>query len=129
MSSGSYRIISAFFVGRSEKSLARRSFHSLVRNVGMGSTKVSDVRSTGDFKSSYVMLSTAVAVPKQKPLINTVVSNIHSSEKKVGPRTMPTRHSRHHFPPVAPFSDLKRLTDDFLAAEPGSLFGMIFTFK
>jgi len=39
---------------------------------------------------------------------------------------MPTRHSRHHYPPVAPLTDLQQFTDEFLSADPGSLFGMLY---
>jgi len=37
-------------------------------------------------------------------------------------RALPTRHSRHHVPKVAPFDSLKEMSDKLLDAIPGTLF-------
>jgi hypothetical protein len=85
----------------------------------IGAFPWNDIRFAAYEKTASRMLSTKV---------KTVSGNISTSEEKPsdGPRTMPTRHSRHHFPPVAPLSDLQRLTDEILTADPGTLFGACF---
>ena len=46
---------------------------------------------------------------------------------ELGPRLIPTRHSRHHFPPVAPMEALEDLTKSVLDTVPGTLFCEFFT--
>ena len=45
-----------------------------------------------------------------------------SSKTKTTTRLIPTRHSRHHIPPIAPINILHDTTDKIIKSIPGTLF-------
>jgi len=63
-----------------------------------------------------ISFSTAPKLPT-----NDVNPTITSSVKDE-PRILPTRHSRHHIPEVAPIDSIDKMCDEILKSVPGSLF-------
>ena len=136
MASTSFKMSSYLLFGRVELVTRRGGIHSLGSatsilrpySYGMTTQQPCGRRFTGEVNMSFPKFSTSSTnAPKQKIISNTAVTSTHVTGNKVtGPRTMPTRHSRHHFPQVASFTELQTLTDEILTADPGSLFGTLF---
>ena len=101
---------------------------SLRRKVGMLMTSMSrqqqakmSIRSTINCYHK-TLIDNSIESPTTNKSFSTNPQVDGSSKTKTTTRLIPTRHSRHHIPPIAPINILHDTTDKIIKSIPGTLF-------
>ncbi len=95
------------------------SFHSSSKTPTTSISKCTSIVNSN--KNTVVKFSTKNSMEPKKDSIDEATGE--EEESPIRMRLIPTRHSKHHIPPIAPVDVLHNATDKILNSIPGTLFG------